>query len=59
MFYSMLCSIHYRVVILLQAGTEDGCVVLFSMTSDGIVYDRQLDKQECKYFDEFQLDGCV
>jgi hypothetical protein len=59
MFCTVLCSIHYRVVFLLQAGTEDGCVVLFSMTSDGIVYDRQLDKQECKYSDEFQLNGCM
>ncbi len=33
-------------IYCLQAGTEDGCVVLFTVTQAGLQYDRPLDKTD-------------
>ena len=33
-------------VFMLQAGTEEGCVVIFEYTGDGFQYMKSLQKQE-------------
>ena len=33
-------------MLFVQAGTEEGCVALFDVLSEGVQYDRALNKQD-------------
>ncbi len=38
-----------KMFVVFQAGTEDGCVAMFLLSSDGVHYDRAFDKQESEF----------
>ena len=40
---------------MLQAGTENGCVVLFNTENDGLQYLKRFDTQESKFDSLFTL----